>query len=215
MKISLLTLFMLASLSAQASHHYGSKYKLTLKNNHPHQSFSPALIVLHKSRFKLFKENEPASESFASFAEDGDLSGLSAELDDSRSQVESHLSNGKLIAPGETVSVIIETKKPSAVRLSVITMAATSHDVFGAFDALSLPSEGSQTSFASFFDAGTEKDTENCKFIPGPPCGNMNVRDPDNGVITPFNGFKGGVEIDPSLYNLLDNSLELVVEKIK
>ena len=202
MKFKLLTLLIILSFNAQASDHYAKKFKLTMTNNHSNQSFSPALIVLHKSRFKLFSVGEQATENFATFAEDGDLSGIKTNLESNRSQIEGHVTHDHLLAPGESVVLLIESKKPTSVKLSIISMAVTSHDVFASFDSLKLPKNGTATFFADFYDAGTEKDSESCKFIPGPPCGNMNVRDPDTALIEPFVGFKGGADINPGLYNL-------------
>jgi hypothetical protein len=33
---------------------------------------------------------------------------------------------------------------------------------------------------ADAYDAGSERNSELCRFIPGPPCGNANVHDPDS-----------------------------------
>jgi hypothetical protein len=54
---------------------------------------------------------------------------------------------------------------------------------------------------APAWDAGTEANTEDCHFIPGPPCGNRFVRDPDGaeGIVRIHSGIHGTGDLNPAM----------------
>lgn len=72
----------------------------------------------------------------------------------------------------------------------MLGMLVTTNDTFYALDSQSVR-RGSGTFYAFAYDAGSEKNTQRCAHIPGPPCGNAGVR------VTA--GAEGFVHISPGI----------------
>ncbi len=56
-------------------------------------------------------------------------------------------------------------------------MLVTTNDAFFAIRGVPVPRRGAKTADAETYDTGGEANSESCTFIPGPPCGNEQVRD--------------------------------------
>ena len=52
----------------------------------------------------------------------------------------------------------------------------TTNDAFYAVRGVKIPYFGTRTVLSPGYDSGTEGNNENCRAIPGPPCGNPGVR---------------------------------------
>ena len=82
------------------------------------------------------------------------------------------------IPPGESKSVTLEISKRSRSRLiSVAAMLVTTNDAFLAVRDIWFYGKYEKIVDAVAYDAGSEWNSEDCTFIPGPPCGNPGVHD--------------------------------------
>jgi hypothetical protein len=152
------------------------KYEVTITNLTPGQIFSPPIVIAHDRNFSLFTLGEPASDELAALAEDGATGPLedlihgrypSAVADDG-------------IPPGKSKMIKLEISKRSRLRLiSVAGMAVTTNDAFFAVRNVWFHGKRNVYLSASAYDAGSERNSENCDHIPGPPCGSGGVRDID------------------------------------
>jgi len=82
-------------------------------------------------------------------------------------------------------------------------MLVTTNDGFYALNAMHLPGSGSVTYYSPGYDAGTEKDSELCSKIPGPPCGSHNVRDTAGapGYVFIHSGIHGVGDLAPAQFD--------------
>jgi hypothetical protein len=85
-------------------------------------------------------------------------------------------------------------------------MLVTTNDAFYGLNSVTpsllLPFSGTGTRgnyFSPAYDAGTEFNSEDCQYIPGPPCGNGGVHDPSaaEGFVHIHPGIYGGADLDP------------------
>jgi hypothetical protein len=69
---------------------------------------------------------------------------------------------------------------------------------------------------ADAYDAGSERNSELCRFIPGPPCGNANVHDPDSaeGYVHIHAGIHGSGDLDPSEFDWRNPVAQIVIQRI-
>jgi hypothetical protein len=150
-------------------------YSITVTNLTRGQIFSPALVATHRGSASMFHAGGAASPELQALAEDGNNALLLAQLGGDTSVFDVQSSTG-MIHPGmsETIVVQADTAHPL---LSVAAMMVSTNDTFVGLDASFLPLRG-ETVLAYAYDAGTEFNSEDCAFIPGPPCGNGGVHDP-------------------------------------
>lgn len=94
---------------------------------------------------------------------------------DTLDSVYKHIVAAGGIAPGGSVTVVIETKRGFRY-LSAAGMLVSSNDAFFAVRGVYARSWEATVVNASAYDAGSEDNSEDCVYIPGPPCGN-GVRD--------------------------------------
>ena len=107
------------------------------------------------------------------------------------------------IAPGTSMSTTI-TLDGFHDHLSVAGMLVTTNDAFFGLDSVTdMRHSDGRTFFAPVFDAGTEFNSEDCMYIPGPPCGNGGSHDPraDVGFVHFSNGIHGIGSLDAPTYD--------------
>jgi len=82
-------------------------------------------------------------------------------------------------------------------------MLVSTNDTFAGLDGVPLPPNGDVVLYANGWDAGSEANSESCKFIPGPPCGAAGAHDPSpaEGFVTISNGIHGIGDLDPSQFD--------------
>jgi hypothetical protein len=70
---------------------------------------------------------------------------------------------------------------------------------------------------ATAYDAGSEANSEDCDFIPGPPCGNGGVRDTDGaeGYVYIHSGIHGIGGLDPAEFDWLNPVATVKIERVK
>ncbi len=155
---------------------------------------APVAVAVHMDNPGLYFElGEPASEALAALAEDGDGSALLAAVSAIPGVTDIAMirgAGGGVIMPGETASVEFPVRG-YAQFVSLAGMLVTTNDAFVAIRNQRLPDYGTVSVDALAYDAGSEKNTESCDHIPGPPCGNAGVRVTD--------GAEGFVHVHPGI----------------
>jgi hypothetical protein len=162
------------------------------------------VVVVHDGNFSLFDAGQPAGSELAALAEDGmtgPLAGLLA--------VSPGVSDYAVAAGGipPTGSVSVEVRARGRARMfSLAGMLVSTNDAFAGLDGYTLPfglfnSSGATTIDVPAYDAGSEANTESCDHIPGPPCGNPEVRVTDGaeGFVHVHRGIQGVGDLDASM----------------
>ncbi len=167
-------IFCLAGSSTFA-HGFEKSYTITITNLTRGQIFSPPIVISHTRDFQLFELGQEAGSELAALAEDGDTGQLINLIGQSPG-LSYAVSQGPVL-PGES-AVIEVTAERRASLLSIAGMLVTTNDGFFAVQDLAVPSRSGITVEADAYDAGSELNSEDCAFIPGPPCGNVGVHDP-------------------------------------
>lgn len=161
------------------------------------QVFSPVIVWSHNSDFgRFFGFGDPASEELRAIAEDGNTQPMADLLSGDGNVNGITVSEGP-IPPGGSVTLTVENGQ----QISLASMLVNTNDTFFALRAADLPRER-QEFFLPGWDAGTEDNNEDCSFIPGPACADIdpdNIAVPDDGegyIFTQegIHGQTGGVE---------------------
>lgn len=162
----------------------GRMFAVTITNLTPNQIFSPPLLATHSDALALFSAGAPASPELAQLAENGDNVPLrDALLADSQAGDVQAASDP--IMPGMSTTYLVAGTS-AARRLSAAGMLVSTNDTFFALDGVALPrsAQGGTRYLVPAWDAGSEANSEDCAFVPGPPCGAGPVHDP-----SPAEGF--------------------------
>ena len=190
-----------------------SKMRVTIKNLTRGQIFSPPIVISHKDGFTLFETGDAASSELSLLAEDGDASMMMTLADESPLVLDSVIFDSAVL-PGMSVSIDIS----SNFRYNLISLAGmlvTTNDAFVAVQGVGIPWGKNQiTVNAVAYDAGSEANSENCAFIPGPPCGNGGMRDTDEaeGFVYVHGGIHGIGELMPYRDDWNNPVAEITVE---
>jgi hypothetical protein len=193
----LLILFVANGFASADQKRFEKKYEVTITNLTRGQIFSPPIVISHNWNFRLFNLGEEANQELAALAEDGDL-GPITELIDTQYPNSDYAMAGGAVEPGNSVTVEIDTSRGLGL-ISVAGMLVTTNDAFFAVRDVRTPLTGRVIVEAEAYDAGSEANSENCDFIPGPPCGNPNSRDTD--------GAEGYVYIHAGIHGVENSSL--------
>jgi hypothetical protein len=196
---------MFASTAGFASDYKAQTYAVTITNVTQGQTFTPLLVVTHRSRVQLFETGEPASAELATIAESGNIGPMDALLGSMRRDVFATantaglLPNG-LLGPGESVTVKIRASG-NYNSVSVVGMLIPTNDNFVALNSVLLPKRKSSHVVPSY-DAGSEFNDELCASIPGPVCGGAGLSDEDGeGYVYISSGIHGIGDLEASSYD--------------
>jgi hypothetical protein len=169
-----IVIFILASglsFADEARYKKTIKFKVTITNLTRGQVFSPPIAMGHDGKFRLFKLGEEASDELAALAEGGDTGPL-VDLIKGRYP---YAVAGDAIPPGGSGWVILEISKRDRLRfISVAGMLVSTNDAFFAARDVWFLGRRNVIVEAAAYDAGSEINNEECKDIPGPPCGDPN-----------------------------------------
>lgn len=158
-----------------------ARYEITVTNVTRGQILGPVMASAHSSAVTLFELGEPVSAELAHLAEEGDPSMLinSLTLDPN---VLIARTNGAPTMPGDdaVVQIVVDDNNPY---ISLASMLVSTNDAFIALR--NIPAPASEATYlARVYDAGSEFNSEDCAYVPGPPCGSGGSHDP-----TPAEGF--------------------------
>jgi len=189
-----------------------SVYRVTITNATSHQVLTPALLIAHDARFRLFSVGAVASDGLAYQAENGDPSIVHGEVAGAAGVAD--IRTGGLILPGQSESIDIVADKKSL--LTYTAMLATTNDGFASLNGVELPKKSAQY-FAYAYDAGSEMNNETCTYIPGPPCtmesGNARS-ETGEGFISIHNGIHGGNDLNPKQLDWRGPVAVITVERL-
>ncbi len=181
------------------------------------QIMSPVFVARHDSGAgSLYSLGESASEAMAKMAEDADASGLleawNPETNGNVAEAMVVKLNDGPIMPGETVTLSFDIDDGNKW-MSFASMLVTTNDAFIGANAFDLSK--SRTVYLNAYDSGTEANSEDCAYIPGPPCGN-HAKDPatSEGFVHVHAGIHGtGVsDLDPATHDWRDPVARLIVK---
>ena len=176
-------------------------FTVTITNATASQVITPPVLVTHNDQVALFNLGQPAPDYLVPLAEGGDTSAFSG-ADDLQEISSVVLADGPIL-PGHSTTFNIETDSNHPL-LTVAAMLATSNDAFIALNGQTLDfAASSQRYHANVYDAGSEFNSEDCQFIPGPPCGNPSMKDTGKaeGFVHVHSGLHGTGDLQPSIYS--------------
>lgn len=176
-------------------------FDVTITNATGGQVLTPPVVVTHSSTVQLFELGMPAPAFLIPLAEDGDTSAFVGA--DALAEVSDVAIAGGAVMPGHSVTLTVETTQKHPL-ISLAGMFASSNDAFMALNSKALDfSASSTTHYATVYDAGSEANSEDCQYIPGPPCGNGGVRDTDNaeGFVHVHSGIHGIKDLQAAQYS--------------
>ena len=181
------------------SHHRGrAVYEVTITNVTRDQTFTPFLVVAHRSKVSLFEVGQPASDELEALAENG-VTGPFQEKLAATPGVHGITIGGGLLAPGQTTTMKVEGHRYD--RVSLAAMLIPTNDGFIALSSAGPFGRGLQSTHAPAYDAGTEVNDELCASIPGPfydECG------AEGGGGAPEGGEEGFVHIHRGMHGVGD-----------
>jgi hypothetical protein len=167
-----------------------SRWQVEITNVTQAQTFTPILAATHYGSVDMFEVGEAASQPLADLAEAGDIAPLTGVLEAAGRAVSDIQTNGALLGPGESVTLML--KGLPGQYLSLAGMLIPTNDTFVGVDSTFLPLHGGKTIRALAYDAGTEANDQNCLNIPGPRCqgaAHSVAADTDEGFVHVSNGF--------------------------
>jgi hypothetical protein len=195
------------------------RYAVTLTNLTRGQNLTAPAIIVHNQNFQLFALGAPAPEYLAPLAEDGSTSPLLTFAGNLRAGANGSVFEAKSSAGGGPgVSSIFEITAAGEFKLlSLAGMLATTNDAFYAIRGILLPEQGSITLFAEAYDAGTERNSESCQFVPGPPCGAHGKRDATGaeGFVYVHAGIHGIADLPAAIYDWRNPVAQVVITRLQ
>ena len=192
-------------------------YEVSITNLTRGQPLSPIFMATHlKDAGPLYTLGQPASAELAALAEDADTAGVMAAWNPEANAMinETRLVTGAAgpIRPGETVTATFEVS--GTVRyLTLASMLVSTNDAFIGANGVELYD---RRMTLVGYDAGSEANTEDCAYVPGPPCGS-HVHDDTNeaeGFVHVHAGIHGGSGLDPAQHDWRNPVALLVIERI-
>ncbi len=194
-------------------------YEVTIANITKAQVFSPPVLVTHSRNVALFEVGQPALPEVALVAEDG-VGGPLADLASSLPGVAEAQATSAPIGPGASAVYRISSKRRFNV-LSIVSMMVNTNDAMIAIDSESLPllRRSTRTYYALGYDAGSEANNEDCRFIPGPACpmdsGNERSTDDAEGYVYIHNGVHGIGDLPPDAYDWRNPVAKIEVTRVR
>ena len=178
----------------------GGNHQVTVTNATRGQVFSPAVAISHNDAFQLFRIGEAATAELAALAEDGMADGLINYISSLPSVLDYAVAAGPTPPGGSTTLPISLNRRFQYV--TVVGMLVDTNDAF--FGARTVRAYRRNVMVqAVAYDAGSEANSENCDYIPGPACGSPGERDEDGaeGYVHTHAGIHGLADLDPAIYD--------------
>ena len=192
-------------------------YEVSITNLTRGQPLSPVFIATHlKGADPLYTLGQPASAALAALAEDANTASILAAWNPETNAMvnETRLVTGNAgsIRPGETVTATF-TVSGTVRYISLASMLVSTNDAFIGANGVELYD---RRMTLVGYDAGSEANTEDCAYVPGPPCGS-HVHDDTNeaeGFVHVHAGIHGGSGLDPAQHDWRNPVAVMVIERI-
>jgi len=198
--------------------HMEATYDIKIENLTPatvagaSQPLSPPVIASHSPDFRIFHIGAYASDELRNVAEDA-INGPLVSLLQNSDDVYNMTTGSGPILPGSNDSFSLKAKR-GYHKISFVSMLVNTNDAFTGMDKVTLPEKGSKTYYLRSYDAGTEKNTELTSDIPGPCCGNVQVRVPTHERIQFHSGILGIGDLDPAIYDWDDPVAKVTITRM-
>jgi hypothetical protein len=203
----------LASTAVYADDGESHRYAVTVTNITRGQILAPVAVISHNNGYKLFSLGKPASSELAVLAEEGSATALLNSAMNMPSVFRTAVSKGAVM-PGASQTIEIEAsgKFPE---ISVASMLVSSNDGFMSVRGLRAPRQGMVTVEADAYDAGSEANSENCAFVPGPPCGShVHDQSPAEGYVHIHAGIHGIGGLNAAMHDWRGAVAQIVVKRM-
>ena len=218
--VAVLAALLAGSLLSADGHGDELMVEVSITNLTRGQIMSPVFVARHDGgAAPLYELGAEASDGLAKMAEDADASDLLAAYNPARNgnvseAMEVNL-NGGNIPPGQTVSMDFNVNDGDSL-ISFASMLVTTNDAF--IGASGLDVSKSRTMYLAAYDSGSEANSEDCAYIPGPPCGN-HVEDNASaeGFVHVHAGIHGGQgsDLDPAQHDWRNPVARLTIKTWK
>ncbi len=189
------------------------RYKVTITNATKGQILGPVTVISHSAQTRLFDIGAPASPGLAHQAEEGDPSQLIAQMT-ANPEVLIARTNGAVTPPGmsASVNIVVDDTNPY---ISLASMLVSTNDAFVALRDIPAPATKA-TYLARVYDAGSEFNSEDCAWVPGPPCGSAGMHDPTpaEGFVRIHKGVHGIGSLAPEVFDWRDAGAEVTIERL-
>lgn len=203
-------------LSLAAAAVQAEDYRITVTNLTKAQFFTPVLVAAHKPGHPMFMPGTAASAELEAVAEGGDIAPLADELGAS-DDVNDTSSSGGLLAPGESVTLVVKGKKEFRY-VSLVSMLIPTNDAFIGISGVKVPKKSNSplTIPVVAYDAGTEENDESCANIPGPVCGGEGMSAASGeGFVHVHSGIHGIGDLAPETYDWNNPAASVTIERMK
>jgi hypothetical protein len=198
--------FAISSLStpadAAASTAGPRMYEVTITNLSSNQIISPPILLTHDGTASLFTPGAAASPELAALAEDGDNSGLATMMMGNPGVLDVVTAPGG-IPPMTSMTLTIDADFAHRW-FSMAGMFVTTNDAFVSVQSITVDEMArSGKFFVPVWDAGSEANSEDGMYIPGPPFGNGGAHDPapSEGFVHLHSGIHGIKDVLPETYD--------------
>lgn len=202
-----------ATPAAPAQADTGARYRVTVTNITRGQILGPVVAITHSDQTRLFNLGHPASPGLSHLAEEGDPSALVTQMNNNPNVLYAR-TNGAVTMPGMSSSVVIVADGANPY-ISLASMLVSTNDGFAAVRDIPVPATKA-TYFARVYDAGSEYNSEDCSFVPGPPCASAMSHDPTpaEGYVRIHEGIHGIGGLSPEMFDWRDAGAEITIERI-
>jgi hypothetical protein len=197
-----------------------ANYEVTIYNLTLDQPFSPPVLATHTADARIFAAGSVAGDALRMMAEDGETAALQTELGEN-AHVASIVVAGGPIPPGGSASFEV-TARGKFDRLSAVGMLVNTNDAFFGLDGYDIDfklarSRTGAVVLVPAYDAGTERNSELCGFIPGPACGAHGVRDTlgSEGFVHVHRGIHGIGNLAADQYDWRNPVAKIVIRKLR
>lgn len=166
------------------------------------QIMSPPVVATHNNHLDpLYVLGQPASSDLWNIAEDAINGPLATTWGNSPSVMDVQQGSAPIM-PGHSATIMVRTSGGFNL-ISLVGMLVNTNDGFYALNGMLLPANASVTYYSPGYDAGTERDSELCSKIPGPPCDSHNLRDTTGapGYVFVHSGIHGVKDLAPAQFD--------------
>lgn len=205
---------LLSSASVFADDDSPMTFAVTITNVTRGQIIAPPAVVAHNDDYRMFRLGSPASFELSQLAEAGNGALILGAASGLTSVYSTMLGNGGIL-PGKSQTIEIQTTRHYS-EISVGAMLATTNDGFMAINAVQAPKRGSVLVEAVGYDAGSEANSDDCAYIPGPPCGDTrhNTAAPE-GYVHVHGGFHvGGGGLNPLQHDWRNPVAQIEIRRV-
>ena len=194
---------------------FAAEYQVTINNLTPagSQPFSPPVIAVHSTNFKMFQIGQYASYELSQLAQDAFNTPMINMLSSS-DEIFDYTVGTAPIPPGASETYTVDAEG-MYTKLSFAAMLVNTNDGFTGISKLQLPQTGTIVFYLRAYDAGSEVNSELEDDIPGPCCGNPFSGTTSYERIHFHPGIMGTGDLDPAVYGWEEPVAMLTITRVQ